>query len=113
MVYDELKSDETGAFTAEDKHSAVFDDAVVNTVNYLSNGGSVAGDQPLSAVHPDYLEELFGQRLGIEPGGKRMATDLPKQHLQDVPVKALYEAESLTSADSEQKEVRPKFFTNV
>src|SRR2546421_645323 len=44
------------------------DDLVIGLVGKLSDGGSLAGDRPLASVHPDYLGELFGQRLGLQVG---------------------------------------------
>ncbi len=49
------------------------DDMLVNFADKLSSRGSLAGARPLNSVHPDYLTELFGQRLGIQVGAKRVA----------------------------------------
>lgn len=51
------------------------DDIVVNLVKRISDGGALGAAQPLAAVHPDYLGELFFQRLGIQPGVKRVAVN--------------------------------------
>jgi hypothetical protein len=48
------------------------DDMLIGAVNKLSDG-ALAGARPLGSVHPDYLLELFGQRVGIQPGAKRIA----------------------------------------
>ena len=53
------------------------DDVVVGTVSHLSDGGSLGAGKPLTSVHPDYLEELFGQRLGIEIKGSSTLANLP------------------------------------
>jgi hypothetical protein len=53
------------------------DDVVVETVAHLSDGGSLGTDKPLTSVHPDYLQELFGQRLGIEIKGAKTLANLP------------------------------------
>ncbi|HWE96614.1 MAG TPA: CvpA family protein [Tepidisphaeraceae bacterium] len=45
------------------------DDMYLAAVRRLSETGSLQGDQPLSDVHPDFLTEAYGQRLGIQPGG--------------------------------------------
>lgn len=47
------------------------DDLLLNTIARLSSeSGSLANKRPLRQVHPDYLQELFGQRTGLEVGGK-------------------------------------------
>jgi len=50
------------------------DDWTVGLVSYLSSG-SLAGERPLSSVHPAYINELFAQRLGIQIGAKRVIPD--------------------------------------
>jgi len=47
------------------------DDLVMALAQKVSDGGSLEGDQMLGCVHPDYLSELFGQRLGIQTGVHR------------------------------------------
>lgn len=47
------------------------DDLVMALAHKVSDGGSLEGDQMLGCVHPDYLAELFGQRLGIQIGADR------------------------------------------
>jgi len=49
------------------------DDMLLGVTSLLSDGGSLAGTRPLRSVHPDYLQELFGQRVGIQLGAKRTA----------------------------------------
>jgi hypothetical protein len=49
------------------------DDLVMNTVYHLSDGGSLAGSRSLASVHPDWLGELFGERLGEQTGNRRSA----------------------------------------
>ena len=44
------------------------DDLVVNTVARLSDGGSLAGARPLASIHPNWLSELFAERVAIQPG---------------------------------------------
>ncbi len=112
-VVSEVKSDELGKFDPEDERTVLFDDAVVKAVTHLSKGGSLEGRQPLTGIHPDFLQELFGQRLGIEPGGKHLAMDLPAKHIQDVVVKGVYALDSLASVDSDPKGVRVPFASKV
>ncbi len=84
---------------------------MVKTVAHVSNGGSLEGRQPLVAFHPDFLQELFGQRLGIEPGGKDIAMNNPAKHVEDVILKGVYSTDTLNATDSEQKAIRTAFFT--
>ena len=110
-VYNELKSDTPGTFDESQRHSLYVDDLVVNTVGWLSNGGSLAGSQPLAAIHPDILTELYGQRLGIEPGGKRAAVTVEgKPMLHDVRLDSLFSVDSVAVLDSEIDQWRPKSF---
>lgn len=44
------------------------DDLLLGLAARCSDGGSLAGSQPLQAVHPNYLQELFADRVGIQPG---------------------------------------------
>ena len=81
------------------------DDVVVNTVARLSDGGSLDAGKPLTKVHPDYLQELFGQRLGIEVGGKYSAPNLKNN--QAVDVTGVYKAPpKIRTVDHEFKQVR-------
>lgn len=50
------------------------DDILISTVGYVSTG-ALANDHPFSAIHPAYLDELFGQRLGVDPGANRVVID--------------------------------------
>lgn len=113
QIFDELKSESPGVFDDSTKHTLYFDDLVVNTVAYLSNGGSLAGSQPLTAIHPDLLQEVMGQRLGIEPGAKRVAMNLPAKKLQDVKVIGLFSLSSIPQADAEIDKWRPSFTNAV
>ncbi len=75
-IANQLKDDR---FEPNDKKPLLIpvDDFVVAAVQKLSDGGALAGLQPLEAVHPDYPDELFGERLGIQVGAKRTAVNLP------------------------------------
>ena len=114
-IYDELKSESAGVFDDSTRHSLYVDDLVVNTVAYLSNGGSLAGAQPLTAIHPDLLQELMGQRLGIEPGAKRVALNLEAKKLQDVKVAGLFSISpaSVTQADAMIPKYRTAFTSQI
>jgi hypothetical protein len=71
------------------------DNLVLYTVNNLSADGTMAGEVPLSAIHPDYPEELFGSRLGIQVGANHTALNVPGE-----------EQVKLDTADGELKELR-------
>ena len=60
------------------------DDWVLDAVYHLSDGGSLAGDRTLASVHPDYLQELFGQRAGIQTGGRHVALQYDGHSVVDV-----------------------------
>src|SRR5206468_1493782 len=53
-----------------------------SAVQAMSNSGSLAGSRTLRSVHPNYADELFAQRLGIEVGAKRTALNLPDKSPQ-------------------------------
>ena len=81
-VYDELKSDkfENGK-PDPDEHSGMLlpaDDIVVGMVRTLSDGGALAGARPLNAVHEDYVDELFYQRLGVQLGARKVMVNTEK-----------------------------------
>ena len=65
------------------------DDWVVGLVAHLSDGGSLAGKRKLKDVHPNYLDELFAQRLGIQVGASHVATNAVKKMVE---VKGLFRA---------------------
>jgi hypothetical protein len=72
-VYDELAAD---TMTADQSGMFVpVDEFVLGAVSMMSEGG-LAGDRTVKSVHPDWLLELFGQRLGIQPGAKRSALNV-------------------------------------
>ena len=75
---DAVVSDEVlGNRLGDSSHGLWFnqDGMVVELASQLSDAGSVLdNDRPFEQAHPDYLDELFGQRLGIPPGAKHVAT---------------------------------------
>jgi len=107
-LFDELKVDSElspGTFPLHNASPLIGADAVVvNTVMCLSNGGSLAGDTPMASVHPNYLQELFGQRLGIEPGAKHTALDYGDS--SQVQVTNMYRLKSLPQKDADISQVR-------
>ena len=65
----ELKGDTMEAGQSSGLAPIPVDDMLLGTVQFLSNGGSLAGEQTLASVHPSYPDELFGHRLGPYKGG--------------------------------------------
>jgi hypothetical protein len=103
-TWDPLKSEKPGEFEAADKQAMILpmDDIVVNTVNHLSDGGSLGWDRPLTQVHPAFLDELFGQRLGIQPRANRVATAAALGTVE------AYRVDSLQRKDHEYKDIRQR-----
>ena len=81
------------------------DEIVVNLVGKLSTG-ALAGKQSLASVHPNYPDELFASRLGIQTGASRVAinTDETKQFN----VGGVYALDQVAQAESEFPGVRGK-----
>jgi hypothetical protein len=71
-VLDQLDED-TFAAEKKNKLKPPVDDMVLSFVQKLSDGGSMSGARTLESIHPDYADELFAQRLGIQVGAKRTA----------------------------------------
>jgi hypothetical protein len=102
-VYNTLKSD---TFTPDDKSALILpvDDMLVNIVSHLSDGGSLAGSVNFTQVHPAYLDELFGQRIGIQTGAKHVAVNT--ERTKDIDIKGLFTVESLPQAEDEVPSIR-------
>ncbi len=79
-------------------------DMVLNLTQHLSDGGSLAGARPLNRVHPDLLQELYGQRTGIEVGAKHIAVNT--EETQEVRVVGLFNADRLSMASGAPPSVR-------
>lgn len=60
------------------------DDLVVALESKVTGDGSLASDQPFTAVHPDLLDELYGQRLGIQTGANHTAVTTAQNHAVEV-----------------------------
>lgn len=86
-VYDQMKSP---VFKPNEVKGMVLpvDDWAVNTVKGLSNG-TLSGEAKWADVHPDYLQELFGQRIGMQPGVKHVAVNY-LNGAQQVSVEGVY-----------------------
>jgi hypothetical protein len=102
-ITDELKSD---SLADADRQSLLlpFDDWTLGFVNHLSDGGATPGQVALSTIHPAYLDEFFGQRIGIEAGVDHVAYNAAGHESVSVPL--VYTAEKLQQADAEPKFVR-------
>lgn len=103
-TWDALKSETPGQFDESDRQGLIvpLDDVVVNTVQRLSDGGSLSGSQPLAEAHPDFLREVFAQRLGVQPKATRVAA---RDAITSVD---LFRVDQLARKDHEYKEVRQR-----
>jgi hypothetical protein len=93
QVEDEL----VGGRFDEQRRKSLFppvDDLLVNTVERLSApGGALSAGQPLTDLHPDFLQELFGQRAGVQFKGGHVAINSDRQQM--VQVEGLYLIDSV------------------
>jgi hypothetical protein len=103
QVIDQMSSD---TFQDSDRQSLMLpvDEWVLGFVSYLSDGGSLAGDRTFASVHPNYLDELFGQRIGIQAGAEHIALNMPGR--QEVSVPLAYVPPELAEADAEIPQLR-------
>ncbi len=101
-VYEQLTKD---TFEPEE-HKGLWipvDDLLLKAVGAMSNGGSLAGDRTLKSIHPDYADELFAQRLGVQVGASHVAMNLPGKSAQvDVPEPGIWRIDAdLTKAQQD------------
>jgi hypothetical protein len=87
IVRDQLKNDNLDK--DEQGMLVPLDDMVVGLTKHMSDGGTLSNDKPFASVHPDLMQELFGQRLGIETGGKHTASNLKDAQVEVVQVNVL------------------------
>jgi hypothetical protein len=80
------------------------DDLVVDLAS-LASDGSLSGTQPFTAIHPHYLDDLFGQRIGIQLGANH---DLPSVPSPPLMVVGVYVQPSLIQIDGEIPSLRPQ-----
>jgi hypothetical protein len=64
------------------------DDWTVGLVSAMSNG-SLSGERKFTDIHPDYLQELYGERTGIQPAARHTAPNYPGAS-QAVEVESMY-----------------------
>lgn len=92
-LHSELTYSQPGKFGEEGTGHGVnvlpVDNVVMGAVYKFANGSLSAG-KPLETVHPDFLDELFGQRMGIETGAGHVAMNLPDKRLNAMDVLGLY-----------------------
>ncbi len=81
------------------------DDLVVGLESKVTGQGSLGTDQSFTAVHPDLLDELYGQRLGIQTGARHTALTTEQNHA--VNVSGVYmPLRALPQIDGESQEMR-------
>ena len=102
-ISDQLSSD---TLVDTDRQSLLVpvDEWVLGFVSFLSDGGSLAGDRTLASVHPNYLDEQFGQRIGIQSGAEHIAVNSPGHEQVSVPL--AYVPSALAEADAEIAQLR-------
>jgi hypothetical protein len=83
------------------------DDIVLGLVQHLSDNGSLAGDRTLASIHPDYPQELFGQRIGIQVGAKHTAP--PLNGVDPIKVAGVYTVPQLAAFDPEYGDLHKEF----
>ncbi|CAN5433059.1 hypothetical protein BH10PLA1_BH10PLA1_05210 [soil metagenome] len=87
------------------------DDMTINFLYHCSDGGSTAGSQPFSRIHPDYLQELFGNRIGIQVGARRSAQIVGGEDV--VSVERIYTLDSIPQMDAEVPSLRKRDEDNL
>jgi len=85
-----------------------FDDFVIGLYGHLSHGGALNNGRPLKSIHPDLAQEMFAQRIGIEPGARHTASNIKGSQVTLVDVHVLGPKVGLPQTPSETKDVRPK-----
>ena len=74
--------------------------------------GSLSNDRSFTTVHPDLLDEYYGQRLGIQPGAKHTAVSTDQVQL--AAVKGVYtppEGRAIPQIDGEPTGMRVQGYT--
>jgi hypothetical protein len=79
------------------------DDIVMWTAYKLSDG-AMPGARTMESIHPDYMFELFTDRLGIQTGGMRSAIQF--KGTETVKIDSVYSMPELTGFDDERPEIR-------
>jgi len=94
-------SEHPGQFEKSGEKSLLIpvDDIVLATVQHLSDGGTLAGDRTLASIHPDYPQEMFGNRIGVQVGAKHTALNIGG--LSGAKLAGVYTLPQLPAADPE------------
>jgi hypothetical protein len=119
--FDELHSSAAGSFDEADRKQTFpvvipgVDEIVTDEVYHLSSTGSLQGSQPLADVHPDFLQEIFGQRIGIQPGAQHVTMNLPDQKEKSVMIEGLftlkrYAADGVPASGAEARLVDGQYY---
>lgn len=107
-VFDEVAedSDHPGQFEKNGEKSLLIpvDDIVLATVQRLSDGGTLAGERTLASIHPDYPQEMFGNRLGMQVGAKHTVLNIAG--LSGAKLSGIYSLPALPAADPEYSSMR-------
>jgi hypothetical protein len=103
MVRDELKNDSFDPGDATRLWVPV-DDIFINLVQQAS-AGSLSGKRTLKSIHPDYLDQLFAGRLGIQVGASKVAINKEGARPQAT-VDKLFFLDSAPQVDAELDSIR-------
>ena len=105
-VPDELRVDEFDPARGQTLLLPV-DDILVGLVDHLSGTGSLSGPVVFAAAQPDYLDTLFGQRLGVQAGAKRSAVNAGVVEQVTVPDDGVATYARLPQVPGELDAIRP------
>jgi hypothetical protein len=100
--YEELDGEKFLQSDGADRSKLILpvDDLVLSMVRHVSDeNASLSAGRPFADTHPDYLRQLFGQRVGVQTGSRRVATP------NTVSVSALAAASSFAQEDQERFEL--------
>jgi len=100
LVYDQMTPNKMD--TAQSGLLLPVDDLVLSFVSRMSEG-AMSGHQPLRAIHPDYLQELWGQRAGAQVGAKRTALNLADK--EQVTVLSIYQVGGVPQGSPDFKDI--------
>ena len=95
-IGDQMAADTFDPANAEHKLFVPVDDLVMNTASWVS-GGALAGSRTLASVHPDWLNELFAERVAIQTGTRHVALVLPTNN--PVSIAGAYRVDSIDAKD--------------
>jgi hypothetical protein len=103
-TFDELKS-ETIKDEDADAMLVPADDFVIGAMKKFSDGGALEGERTFTSIHPAYIDEMFFNRLGIQPGTRHVIVNTEKQDM--FKVETIYSADGLNRTEAEIAEIRP------